>query len=290
MAATKTKEREALDEAKKTTGELVEAKEGGVPMEIDLEADSGKGFEGTSADSFVIPYLTILQKNSPQCDPDNKAEYIAEAKPGMLFNTATRQIFDVDKAPAIVIPCAYQQRFAKWRDRDKGGGFQGVFLPDDPIVQAAMKSRDSRGRYWLDEEWYLADTRYHYCLHLYEGGASRVVLGMASTQLKKSRRWMTRMDNVRLPSKSGGQFCPPSFAFAYEITTVPESNDSGSWRGWKIEPGERVTRSDVYAAAKEFNRLVAAGIVEAAAPTDDGAGPTGGGSDSGDLDDKEIPF
>ena len=54
--------------------------------------DSGSGFEETSAESFAIPFLSILQSGSPQCKKSDGA-YIKGAEEGMLFNSVTGDMY-----------------------------------------------------------------------------------------------------------------------------------------------------------------------------------------------------
>ena len=50
-----------------------------------------------------------------------------------------------------------------------------------------------------------------------------------------------------------------------EVTTVPESNDQGSWFGWKVGDAEKIEMdSPLFAAAEAFNATVNAGNVKVA--------------------------
>ena len=75
-------------EAGATTGAEIEAF--GV---ADFEADAGAGMENVTADDLQIPFLSILQSNSPQLD-ESEGKYIDGAKAGMILNTVTNEIFD----------------------------------------------------------------------------------------------------------------------------------------------------------------------------------------------------
>jgi hypothetical protein len=63
------------------------------------------------------------------------------------------------------------------------------------------------------------------------------------------------------------------FSQVYKVTTVPESNDQGSWFGWKIEHVGVITSADAYGAAKEFREMVISGRAVPQTPDDEG-GPT----------------
>ncbi|HSH65320.1 MAG TPA: hypothetical protein VLB84_05840, partial [Bacteroidia bacterium] len=60
-------------------------------LEIYDESDFGAGFEDASQNSFSIPILRILQDQSPQVKRHNE-KYIEGAKPGMIFNTVTKEV------------------------------------------------------------------------------------------------------------------------------------------------------------------------------------------------------
>ena len=103
------------------------------------------------------------------------------------------------------------------------------------------------------------------------------LITMKSTQLKKSRKWNSMMQSVKMPGKSG-LFTPPMYSQMYLLTTTAESNDKGKWFGWEVARTGPVESSPVYAAAKKFAQSIGAGDVkvkhegEMSAP-DNGAAP-----------------
>ena len=60
-----------------------------------------------------------------------------------------------------------------------------------------------------------------------------------------------------------GRYTPATFATKVRVTTVPESNDKGSWMGVRFELAGQVTAHDLYTAGKQFNESVRKGSVEA---------------------------
>jgi hypothetical protein len=42
-------------------------------------------------------------------------------KPGMIFNTVTKELFDGEKG-IDVIPCHYKLEYVEWQERGEGGG------------------------------------------------------------------------------------------------------------------------------------------------------------------------
>ena len=67
--------------------DVAKAPQAGLPAEMmaDMETQAGAGFEGATAEDFSIPFITILQKMSPQCDEDSDG-YVDGAKPGMFWD------------------------------------------------------------------------------------------------------------------------------------------------------------------------------------------------------------
>ncbi len=218
----------------------------------------GRGFEEADADSFAIPFLAVLQKLSPQADPDDPA-YVKGAKPGMFINTVTLQLFD----EVEIIPCAFQRRFNRWAPRDAGGGFKGMFLP------SAIAGLEASGQIKANEDgrWFfpqpdgtinekkcdiLTDTRMHFCQQVMDDGSLQpVLISLSRTQLKKSKQWMTAMQ------QRGGDM----FSTVYSARTKDEENDKGKWKGWVIAPSREAEANEVGTCAS-FYESVAKGAIK----------------------------
>jgi uncharacterized membrane protein YadS len=88
---------------------------------------------------------------------------------------------------------------------------------------------------------------------------------------------MSALASVKVNGPSG-MFTPPTFANVVRMSTVPESNDKGTWFGVKFELAAQVDRAEVYAAAKAFHASVSKGAVVAKyEDAEDGAGEQRGG-------------
>lgn len=259
----------------------VEAKPGTAIAVIDMEADAGAGMEGANSESFAIPFLQVLQKNSPQVDETSGAA-IEGAKQGMFYENVTGKMFDGKKG-VLLVPCAYRRVYLRWAPRDAGGGFKGEIAPE---VVAQMRANDEIKE--LDGHLFaplqdgsvnpkkcdkFADTRLHYCLMLdpATGFATQVLLSLTSTQVKKSKSLMSMLASVK-KNGTNGPYTPPTYAMIVRATTIPESNDKGTWMGVKFEMAGEVDNIQVYEAGKSFNKTVARGAVtanyEGAAPED----------------------
>ena len=252
------------------TKEVVKREAAELAMTEGFEQDAGVGFEGTNQDDVQTPFLICLQKGSPQVDEDNdKAPTLEGAKTGMLFDSVTQELFDGEEG-VVVIPCHYKRAFVQWGDRDSGGGFLGEFSPDDPIVGTTTKN--DKGQDVLEDGSLLADTRTYYILMVKPSGdLIPMIIAMSSTQIKKSKRWMTIMRTLKVQG-SQGLFNPPMFSHQYRIQTIPESNAKGNWRGLDITLDGPIVDGAVYEQAKSFHELAKAGNVKPAEQAEPGAG------------------
>lgn len=255
----------------KEEGKELEVKgQAGALAVVDLEEDSGAGMENVDRECFAIPFLTILQSGSPQCKR-SEGKYIQGAMEGMLFNTVTQEVIDTEKVKLLFQPCYFARRIVEWIPKDDGGGYCGDYTPGtEPASE-----KDEDGNAMMPNGHTLVDTRYHYgnLVNVEAGTTEMVVIAMAKTQLKKSKAMLTVLDGIRLAGKSGNKFCPPTFYSTLVVTTVPESNDKGSWFGWKFEKeGNALEYPGLYESGKHLNKLIMDGGAKAAEPMSDVAG------------------
>lgn len=239
----------------------------------DYAADAGGGLEGATAESFAIPFLSVLQKGSPQVD-ETSGVAIDGAKAGMLFENVTGRMYS-GKDGVLVVPCAYRRVFLRWGPRGgEGAGFKGELSADDvAIMRDKGEIKELEGRLYvplpdgsINEKKCdrVADTRNHYCLIVDEttGEWTTALLSLTSTQIKKSKM-LASMISSRKVKTTAGMIQPASWASVIRVSTVPESNDKGSWFGVRFEThgGLLSPTSEWYRAGREFNGLVAKGTV-----------------------------
>lgn len=235
--------------AKKTASKVDE------PDFMDMyEGSEGEGFENVSQDDLGIPFISILQKGSPECDEDH-AKHVDGAKPGMIINSVTKEVLGGRGEPITFIPCAYHKLYVEWTPRERGGGFVGSH--DIKIMEQV--ERDATGKDVLSNGNIIVTTAYFFGLLVEEGATSRCVVAFTSTQLKKARQWLSAMASLKMKKKDGTNFNPPMYSHTYHMSTLPESNDKGSWFGWKIDNAGVVGEINQIKEAKEVNRLVKSG-------------------------------
>lgn len=235
-------------------------------------ADAGAGMEGATQESFAIPFLMTLQKGSPQVD-EASGMAIEGAKAGMLYDNVSGTLMDGKKGVQIV-PCAYRRVFIRWGSEASGDGFKGELTPDEVAEMRArgeIKELENRLYFPLEDGTVnekrcdrLSDTRNHYVLVIDEetGSWKEALLSLSSTQIKKSKMLMSALASVKLQGAQG-MFTPPTYANLVRVTTVPESNDKGTWYGVRFTIEGQLSRAEVYQAAKAFHAKVVKGGVEA---------------------------
>ena len=206
----------------------------GVPALYDYGANAGKGFSKTTQADFAMPFIAILQSNSPQIA--DESERIAGAVPGMLHNTVTNRVTDGKKG-IVFVPCHTEHVFTEWVPRNKGGGFSGRHELGSEVIAEAVNSgrRSEKGnRPLLKNGNELVETFYVYGLILDDVGAvdfsEMVVLAFTSTKIKKYKKMMTTIRTCKPLANA------PLFAHRLRVRTVQESNAQGTFYNFDISP------------------------------------------------------
>jgi|TARA_R100000908_G_C3754578_1_gene148875 hypothetical protein len=238
----------------------------------DFEQFQGAGLSEVTTDDLAIPFLRILAQLSPQVNKRDGA-YVEGAEAGNIFNTVLNEVYDGDKGVRVV-PCLYHRRFVEWTPREKGGGYVQSYTPEDPIVNTT--TRDERGQDVLPNGNYLANTAHFFVICLHETfGPQRALITMTSTQLKKARKWITQAQGLTAKGKNG-IYTLPLMSQVYNLTTVQEQNDKGTWFGWEIQREgaldlKKEEDNNVFQMGYSFAQSVKAGEVEvkSEAPTEE---------------------
>ena len=234
---------------KKTNGSAVT-----VLDETMFEADAGKGLENIGAEDLALPFLKVLSRQDPVLDD-------LDAKAGDIYNTVTNEVFS-GKEGVLVIPCAFQKRFIQLAPRGGGSGApMGIFGPGEARPATERSTEDNNDYVVGGTGDYIEQTAQHYVLLLSGEGSERALVAMKSTQLKKSRKWMSMILSRQMQGIKG-PFTPPMFSHVYRLTTVSQENSKGSWHGWEVALDGQVRDLNLYHAAKVFGDSVDSGNIE----------------------------
>ena len=232
--------------------------------------DLQKGFENMTQEDMALPFVRILGQLSPQVT-DGDAKYIDSAKPGMIYNTVTSELFDGKKGIKI-IPCYYKKDYPEWSDRGDGPGAPVAnHLPNSPVIQTG-KREGSKIR--LPNGNYLEETASYYVLvETKAGGMTPALITMKSTQLNVSKKWNSMMKTIQIADGKGGFAIPPMHGVVYNLQSVLQKNDKGSWYGWVVTQDRIMGQADknLYLSAKDFNGSVSKGNVQTKADVEDKA-------------------
>jgi len=280
---TKDKDKGTADEAEKKLPAQQATGTALAVVEID-EEDVGKGMQNISNDERKVPFIRILQSNSPELE-EGGTRYLPNAKAGMFFNTSTKQLYN----ELIVIPAARDHKFIEYTPRAIGGGFVAVHKPDDQLILMLrakhgkfgklprdVTKRDKDGQALDGTEIVESFELYSICIDPATGAMFRAIISFQSTQIGKYQGFIDRYDSIQYQTPDGKTIKPPLWAHKWLFKTGNEKNKKGSFKGFVIGLAAKkddgsdaapiesfIKKSDpLYIMGKEFNAFVEAGKAE----------------------------
>ena len=260
-----------MNKENRTMNQVAEKKKTDVALASMFEQDANISIGEMSSEDFALPFLRVLGQLSPETNKRD-AKYVEGAEPGMIFNTVTKQTYDGEKGINI-IPCYYKREYVEWSDRGQGTSAPvAIHAANSGIIKQAKRDASYKDR--LDNGNYLENTASYFVL---TEDMQTALISMKSTQLKVSRSWNAMMASIKLEGKNG-LFTPAAYSHVYNLKTVEQSNDKGTWFGWNVTKVGPVQNKALYESAKSFAESVSKGDVKAKH-----------GNDSTKSDD-EVPF
>lgn len=231
--------------------------------------DEGAGFEGMTQKDFLIPFVGVLQKMSPEVDADADS-HIEGAKAGMFFNTSTLDLFDGEKGIRF-IPVHRDHKYVEWVPRESGGGFVATHEPESPEVNKAREEAGTDfGKLALGDND-LIETFYVFGLMVDDNDLTTpAVLAFKSTGIKSYRAWMTKARGIKLKDPTDGHsYIAPMFAHVYKLTTFLDENKKGKFHSIRVMfdgPNAEACRlpedHPLYIEAKGVRELVVSGVAK----------------------------
>ena len=236
---------------------VVKKEKAGAIAISNFEIDSGKGLGKLTQEDLALPFLKILGQLSPEVNKRD-GKYVKGAEPGMIFNSVTGELYDGAKGIQVV-PCHYKLEYIEWRDRGEGSGAP-VAIHSSASDIMTKTTRDASFKDRLPNGNYIERTASHFVI-VSGQTPSTALIAMKSTQLKISRKWNSMMAGIRLKGKNG-LFTPASFSHIYQLKTIQQSNDKGTWFGWEVSKIGPVQDTTLYQQAKTFAENVSKGDVK----------------------------
>ncbi len=223
-----------------------------------FEADANQGAQNIAQDDLALPFLKVLGQLSPEIN-SRDAKYIKGAQPGMILNTVTGDYYDGEKG-INVLPVFYKRQYIEWQDRGASMGAPvAIHEVDSDLLSKVTRDKSNKDR--LPNGNYLENTASHFVI-LMGDTPTTALISMKATQLKISRKWNSMMMGIKMQGKSG-LFTPPTYSHIYNLKTVQQSNDKGTWFGWDVSKVGPVQDKSVYDIAKNFAERVGKGEIEA---------------------------
>lgn len=275
---------------------------------LDFSLDEAQSFV---AEDMTIPRLRVIQSNSPIVTR-GAPEYDVNARPGMLMNSATQELFSGDPSTGgvVLVFCFYALNFTQWVPRDDGGGlvrdwgqshdwehmvldktaYKPTITEDNAFSylkpQVGNDEARSMAKEYAGNEIVRSADYFSMLVDPEACTWQPIVFGMGGTQLKKSRKLNVQIDNLRVPRPGtpGASYKPPMFLSWWKISTVPEKKGENNWEGvnvsrlgWIVDPADQTEAfpgaTQLYLACRKFKQDVEGGKVKAdAANASDGGG------------------
>lgn len=226
-----------------------------------IKQGAGRGSEEVKASDMVLPRLEIVQSQSPIKEVDG------DIKDGNLYNSVTQEnLGDM----IYFVPVYYRMEWLVWKDADKGGGFFGSHATEAD-AQSRVTEEIENGESAEDLE--IVDTPVQYGLLVKEDGtAEQIVISMARTKAKVSRKWNAMI------SIAGGD----RFSRVYKISSFRDENKKGQkFFNYVVQPAGFTPKAIYEQAEKTYDILKTQDFRvahETAAPQNDT-----GSSERGDI-------
>jgi hypothetical protein len=266
-----------------TKTDIVKADQALPPSHLDDDefgSYAGQGMENVTSGDLLVPRLTILQALSPQLKPRDSA-HIPGAAVGTICDVGVGELFPDG---LLFLPVYYRKDYLEWAPRATGKGLVGVH--GDPAI-LDQTVRDEKNRPILPNGNLIAETAQFFGINL-TAGRRKCFLPMASTQLRKAKKWLMMTTGERLKRADGSDFVAPIWYRTYHLTTADESNNEGDWSGWVINRGAAIKDLDLgfdwrslKEEAIEFREALIKGEAKADTAGMDAGGPAAGATDDG---------
>jgi len=260
---------------------LTEEQKNELAMYAGYEEDRGAGFEGQTSEDVSVPFIEILQSNSPECEGEDGL------RPGQFINRATGEVFSGREGFAFV-PCVTQHVVVEWVPREKGGGIVQTHELSAPLIQK-VRAEQPLGKYTHPTNGNdLIETFYIYGIQVDEvGNGFPVVMAFSSTRIKAYKDWMYKARSIVIALPDGRKISKvPLFSHRYRVTALAAENAKGKWTtlttkfdGETILDARLAPNSELYQMGKALCADVNEGRKQA-----DLAGARGEGEGSGGMD------
>lgn len=230
-----------------------------------MAQDAGKGVSTDQADNQV-PLIYVLQKGSPQVDPESN-DYIQGAQAGDIWLRGAPNPIVKGSVGVPFQPCYFSKDWVQWVPREAGKGFVGR-TPERPAEAKQIKdpTKPNKIIWRLPNGNDVVETRNHAGWVMADFGVMPYVIPLSSTGHTVSRNWMFQMNT----KKDDTGKTVPSFATKYLLKTRRRENKDGTWYILDVHDAGYVETAEDYERGKKLFEAFASGEKQAAVPEAEG--------------------
>lgn len=195
------------------------------------------GWDELDANDQIVPFLSLLQDNSPQRKKKHE-KYVEGAEEGMIFNSATGELYGADTGVTIV-PVYVQKVTVEWEPRDEdggGGGFVGRtpgWNHPDIVQQAAQgvppnKYRSAAGNV-------LKQTYYLWCVICNEDGSfDYAIMSFESTKIAAFKDFNSKRAKATIQNADGTKTPVPAWRMLLNVGTRFQRGKKGDFYNYVL--------------------------------------------------------
>ena len=246
--------------------------------DADFSGYGAAGFEDITGADLKIPFLKVLQTNTPVCNKRGD-DYVPDAEPGKILLTIPETLFDGETG-CMFVPAAIQHIYSEQVPFEKGKGFKGVHAVDAPEVLRSIAAYratedgkkkplakypniDNGGATEFIETWQVFGIVVNEETNLPLGAFSLAIKGKGISPFKN---WLTPVHQYR----HRGTQQVPLYAHVVRLTTYLDTMDNKEFFVPKFSPAFNRQVKDslvgpgtaLFERAKELHNIVLSGRVD----------------------------
>lgn len=220
----------------------------GLPAFIEKD-DNATGFEGLGIDTMAIPFIKVLNSQSPELD-ETESRYMVGAKQGDIVNSVNHKNYG--KFIDFVV-LKFEHIFVEWLPNR--GGFAGYHQPEEAMSIAVDPTKFGTKKAINGND--LEETYMYYLLIVGHEEDGVVIFSADSADVKQGKILNTLMLTKRF---ADGAKALPHHQVMTGIT-VDMKNDKGKWKALQFSFKEFVSEH-VYNIAMQERKLLSSKKVD----------------------------
>lgn len=231
---------------------------------IDYGDYAGSGFENQSSADIAVPFLAVLQSQSPlvQENPDSEVY-----RAGRIFDS----VAETAVKDLLFVAAKTEHLIVEWKPREAGGGIvQKYTTAEAPagekrtLPNGSVKSFNPATGNELIETFYL----YGVVVDA-EQPLGMAIIPFTGAKIKQYKKANTRMSTFLMTVPGGRRINPPLFAHLIKVSTFLDKNPKGSFYNIDLTPANGDIASSLlvpsdprFQAAAECKKLVDGGQIK----------------------------